>query len=318
MRLSSILFSFLFAGPVGAQTSCRDLGKGVIDQRCTEDFPVCVTRNGAQVVGGNRGHHCALCINSQQPNRFWQVDPDEGCDFDFRVCVGSRPLAANVEGTACATCVNSIPDTIDANTFDDGCPPDAPICVNDDGSEPALRKPGTNCIADCVDTSYFEMDVGCPRNYPHCVLKDGTDPGEQVPGVKCAACTPLTCDDFNPCTDDFCDPIFGCYSIDNGSCVCDANAEDWQCDDFTLPLCSGTNFCVCDVDAEGAPFCWPNVLCEGLVDCSSNSDCPEGTRCASTCCGAGQCLPECDDSIEVLPNSVLKGEAPSGPTSTGK
>ncbi len=160
MRLSFILLSLLFAGPAGAQTNCRDLGKGVIDQRCTEDFPVCVTRNGAQVVGGNRGHHCALCINSQQPNRFWQVDPDEGCDADFRVCVGPRPLAANVEGTSCATCVNSIPDTIDANTFDDGCPPEAPICVNDDGSEPALRKPGTNCIADCVDTSYFELDVG--------------------------------------------------------------------------------------------------------------------------------------------------------------
>ncbi len=346
MRLSSILFSLLFAGPAAAQTTCRDLGQWVIDQRCTEEKPICVYRNGGQVVGGNRGHHCALCINSQQPNRFWQVDLDEGCDFDARVCVGRRPLAANVEGTACAVCVNSIPTTIDANDIDDGCPPEAPICVNDDGSEPPLRKPGTKCIADCVDTGYNEPDIGvscyvmfsfsfillhdfrltvnccigslesqCPRNYPYCVLEDGSDPGFQSPGVKCSVCSPSVCDDGNPCTDDYCDPYFGCYSVDNGSCVCDANAVDWQCGD-PFPFCSGVEFCLCDVDTEGAPFCWPNVSCEGLVECTSNADCPESTRCASTCCGEGHCLPECGGEIP-FEEARVDGQ-PSGPTTTGK
>ncbi|GAX17808.1 hypothetical protein FisN_18Hu008 [Fistulifera solaris] len=313
MRLFSILLSLLFIGPAAAQTSCRDLGQWVIDQRCTEDKPICVYRNGGQVVGGNRGHHCALCINSQQPNGYWQVDLDEGCDFDARVCVGRRPLAANVEGTACAVCVNSIPTTIDANDIDDGCPPEAPICVNDDGSEPALRKPGTKCIADCFDTSNFELDIGCPDNYPHCVYEDGSEPGYPRAGDKCSISSPSVCDDGNPCTDDICDPYYGCYYVDNGSCVCDANAVDWQCND-PWPFCSGTQFCICDVDTEGAPFCWPDTSCEGLVDCSSNADCPEGTRCASTCCGEGQCLPECDD---IWLEEVRVDGQPSGPTTAG-
>jgi hypothetical protein len=160
MRLSFIFISLLFAVPTRAQTTCRNLGQWVIDQRCTEEKPVCVYRNGGQVVGGNTGHHCALCINSQQPNCFWQVDPDEGCNGDFRVCVGRHPLAANFEGTSCAVCVNSIPTTLDANDIDDGCPPEAPICVNDDGTDPALQKPGTKCIVDCVNTDYYGLDVG--------------------------------------------------------------------------------------------------------------------------------------------------------------
>lgn len=159
MRLSSTVTFLLVAASAWA-APCRDLGKEVIDEGCTDMYPTCVYRNGGQVVGGNAGHHCALCINSRQPNDVDQVAPDEGCDEEFRVCVGSRQLASNVEGTACAVCFNSISAALDPNDIDDGCPPTAPVCVNDAGQSPAIWTPGTKCVANCFDTSLLGGDKG--------------------------------------------------------------------------------------------------------------------------------------------------------------
>lgn len=163
MRLSLVLVLGLLPSAwsrTRVRNTCKDLGKGVIDQGCNETAPVCVYNNGGQVVGGNAGQRCALCINSLQPNDVDQVAPDEGCNDVNRVCVGSRQLAANAAGTACAVCFNSIPTSIDPNDIDDGCPPTAPVCVGDDGASPALWAPGTDCVANCVDTSLSGADKG--------------------------------------------------------------------------------------------------------------------------------------------------------------
>ena len=151
------------AGVIATATACRDAGRGeIIDEDCNATYPVCVSANGGQVVGGNPGHHCAYCINSMQPNDIAQVAPDEGCDDVNRVCVdGSRQLAADVEGSTCAVCYNSIAADTDPKDIDDGCPPSAPVCVNDAGDSPALWNPGTTCVANCVDTSRFtDADEG--------------------------------------------------------------------------------------------------------------------------------------------------------------
>ncbi len=154
--------TFPCPGVVETGPACRNLGKDVIDQGCNEALPVCVYANGGEVVGTNAGHHCALCINSLQPNDADQVAPDEGCDIVDRVCVGptARQLAATMEGTACAPCVNSIPTDIDPTDIDDGCSPKAPVCVNDAGDSPALYTPGTACVANCFDSSLTDADDG--------------------------------------------------------------------------------------------------------------------------------------------------------------
>ncbi len=172
MRFVSLLLWFRLVAIASSQRNptCRDLGKGVIDQGCTDEFPTCVYRNGGQVVGGNAGQRCALCINSVQPNDVDQVAPDEGCDEVNRVCVGKRQLAANVEGTACAVCFNSIPTSIDPNDIDDGCPPTTPVCVNDAGDSPALWTPGTDCVAKCIDTSLTGPDKGVSSCVVDCCL----------------------------------------------------------------------------------------------------------------------------------------------------
>ncbi|GAX17806.1 hypothetical protein FisN_18Hh006 [Fistulifera solaris] len=212
MLFSSIVAFLFFATSTVAQPPCTDKGKGVIDDCCTEDLPICVHWNGA-AAHGVTGHHCALCINSQFPLSTRQTAPDEGCDEEFRVCVGDRPLAASVEGKDCAVCVNSLQSFSDPNDMDDGCPPQAPVCVNDSGADPPIRTRGTQCVAKCVDTSLTGSDQGCSRKYPICVLADGSDPCIGVPGVKCAKCSPASCNDGDPCTDDFCDPDTGCYHV---------------------------------------------------------------------------------------------------------
>jgi hypothetical protein len=158
MRLSSVVAFLFFAAPTVAQW-CTDLGKGVIDDCCTEEQPICVHHNGGAAHNA-KGHHCALCINSKFPLSTRQTAPDEGCDEEFRVCVGDRPLASNVEGKACAVCVNSLQSFSDPNDMDDGCPPQAPVCVNDSGADPPIRTRGTQCVAKCVDTSVTGSDQG--------------------------------------------------------------------------------------------------------------------------------------------------------------
>lgn len=147
-------------GVLETGSSCRDTGRDVIDQGCNETHPICVHANGGEAVSGSEGDHCAYCINTVEPNNENQVPPDEGCDEIHRVCVGDQQLAANVEGTACAVCFNSFPHDFDPNALDDGCPPTAPFCVNDDGDSPELWTPGTVCVANCFDTSVSDADEG--------------------------------------------------------------------------------------------------------------------------------------------------------------
>lgn len=164
MRRFAIIFVYLTTVTAWAQLQtdlpCRDLGRGEIDEGCNETYSVCVHANGGEVIDRLAGHHCAYCINSVQPNRVEQVAPDDGCDASARVCVGARELAADVEGTSCAVCYNSIPTDLSPNVMDDGCPPSAPVCVNDAGESPPLRTPGTACVANCFDTSRTGTDEG--------------------------------------------------------------------------------------------------------------------------------------------------------------
>ena len=124
-------------------------------------------------------------------------------------------------------------------------------------------------------------------------MDDGSDPGTGLSGTKCSICSPSLCDDGNSCTNDYCDAEGQCAHEDNGTCAC-PNAVDWTCID-PITSCADDFSCVCDVDTEGAPFCWyANVFCSELDLCDTSADCGPNTRCATTCCGEKRCLQECD------------------------
>lgn len=177
------------------------------------------------------------------------------------------------------------------------------------------------CIIEAIDalvslTADCCFRHKCRRRYPHCVLDDGSDPGTGVAGTKCSACSPSSCDDNDPCTDDVCDPVKGCVHQDNGTCQC-AGVTDWQCNRPPKP-CGPTNTCACDVDTDGVPFCMGTANCEDLTPCTSNADCTGDTRCTSTCCKGGrQCAVPCaSNGVRALRLSSQKEEL-KGPTTLG-
>lgn len=86
----------------------------------------------------------------------------------------------------------------------------------------------------------------------------------------CVSGEPLDCDDGNPCTDDLCDPIDGCYSEFN-TAACDDGDE-----------CTELDFCVSGECVGGAPPAercdGSDSDCDGLIDCD-DPDCNLGGAC---------------------------------------
>ena len=87
-----------------------------------------------------------------------------------------------------------------------------------------------------------------------------------------------------------------CSNLPEAPQVCVDN-PDWTCGN-SITKCNnqvGINQCICDKTVENEDFCWKDSYCNQLQTCTSSTECPAGTACASTCCGAGHCLPGCPD-----------------------
>ena len=192
---------------------------------------------------------------------------DGGCD-DGDICTLGDVCAEGI----CAAGAEILP-------CDDGN-----VCTTDSCA------PGAGCIhelntAPCQDSSF------CTTN-DHCQLGLCVS-GEQV-----------GCDDGNPCTDDGCNPAFGCEYIPN-SLACDGGqCLLGQCVGECLPDCAGkdcgSDGCggSCGQCAEGhvcvdggSCICIP--ACQGK-ECGSDGcdgtcgNCPQGLECLE-----GQCEPVC-------------------------
>ena len=88
-------------------------------------------------------------------------------------------------------------------------------------------------------------------------------------------------------------------------------AVDWICGG---PLVFCTNpgppigICVCDLDAEGNPFCFNDASCGALPVCVTSGDCAPGWRCIEdSCCGVPVCAPPCGTAAAVMAGPKLSG-----------
>ncbi|MEE8311676.1 MAG: cytochrome c peroxidase [Candidatus Binatia bacterium] len=131
------------------------------------------------------------------------------------------------------------------------------------------------------------LRVGQTGAEGHCVGIDGTSkPGLAFPTTSC--------DDYNPCTLDFCDPTFECQHFpvtcnDGDSCTIDSCDAELGCV-HTPDACSDGNPCTDD-------------SCDAVTGCSNvaNADfCDDGDACTvGDVCDAGACAPgaplDCDD-----------------------
>ncbi|MBN2192073.1 MAG: hypothetical protein JW751_04595 [Polyangiaceae bacterium] len=241
---------------------------------CTDD--ACVPATGDAVTG------CLLTNNDSNT-----------CD-DASVCTtGDHCSSGSCVGTF-ITCEDSNPCT------DDKCDPltgcyfendnsnacsDGSVCTDDICSAgtcvltPITCNDGNPCTdddCDAVTGCYFTNDDGNT-----CSDTNLCTTAEHCSAGSCDS-SPVTCDDGNPCTDDACDPVTGCYFPNN-----DGNA------------CTDGNLCTNDACSAGA--CTATLVdCDDADDCTLET-CDPATGCQHTysaaLCVGGYCdYPFPDDS----------------------
>jgi hypothetical protein len=202
---------------------------------------------------------------------------------------------------------------------DDLCDPDTGECSTAYNTDPCddgdLCTVGDACLmGSCASGVPADCDDGNPCTNDYCDPEDGqcghangTDPCEDgdpcTQGDVCAegACVPgpvPSCDDREPCTDDFCDPITG---------LCANQPNTATCDDGDP--CTIGDVCFNGVCQPGDP-----LICDDSNDCTTDScdpvdgctyvfneaPCSDGNACTiGDACFQGSCQPGgplvCDD-----------------------
>ncbi len=136
----------------------------------------------------------------------------------------------------------------------------------------------------------------------------GTDsstsaPGQNIDSIKLIdgtnVCTPGTgspsCDDANPCTDDFCDPSVGCQHSNNVESCDDGNACTIL-DTCANGRCAGTTITCDDSNPCTTDNCDPSVGCQFVANtnpCDDGNACTGGDVCFNgTCSGTPITPPE--------------------------
>jgi hypothetical protein len=134
--------------------------------------------------------------------------PALDCD-DKNVCTSDKCEPAS----GCVYSNNTLPCN-DSNVCTDGdvcsggkCVPGGPLNCDD----------GNVCTDDACDAGkgcYYKDNTGPCDDGNLCTLDDACSAGECTPGPA------VTCDDYNPCTNDSCDPVTGkCWYVLGGACA---------------------------------------------------------------------------------------------------
>ena len=184
--------------------------------------------------------------------------------------------------------------------FDDSSDGMGSLCITCEGSGP-----GTEACGEAQDAC---LDAIAPDNFKN--------KGQEVSACAQAA---------NPFLYD------GLISEECHSCIVSAVAskkkEDTECgpecDVCELGVCSGQTLCgdpgpgqvcsnVCPVEG-GSCFCHNVTSCDDVIDCTTDAECPEGWRCASSCCFTDKCLPPCGTVVDTLTPLLQGGAGMSGP-----
>ena len=201
-------------------------------------------------------------------------------------------------------------DTADATTgcqheADDGASCDTPcadlqsascvsgqcLCLNqcsDPDDQPCVKAVSVAPDGSCL---YGPKPNGTPCAPPTaCAAGEG-----QCQSGVCTNVPELTCDDTNPCTDDWCDPVSGCQHANNTAGCSDGSActvgdlcSAGVCQSGGLLDCDDANACTsdaCNPGAFSAEFACTHVPLTGPA-CTDKNACTTGDACfAGTCKG---------------------------------
>lgn len=375
---------------IGTPKSCPDDGNVCTDNSCDPDTGSCVLvkydddrpcedYNWCTLVDGCRDGVCTGDVRD-----CWDGDP---CTFDNCVdgpagyCENPPVLGTCEDGDLCTRgetcnaegiCQGGVEYTCDDYNIctTDSCDPDvgcvfepnfAPCndsdpCTDDDFCNEDKECAGTpkecgddnDCTRDYCFMGNCHRDpqpdnIGCD-DHNVCTLGGTCDSGE------CVSAQTLDCADSDPCTDDLCDPLSGCFTAphvcdDNNDCTDDecvpgvgcvftANAD--LCNDgdpctekdkcsnkvcVGTPLdCGDNDTCTLDVCTDGICSNPPN-----LGDCDDGNACTEGEKCFNGVCGSGiavdcydfsDCTTDsCDQNIGCV-NTPITGACDDGTVCT--
>jgi hypothetical protein len=202
--------------------------------------------------------------------------------LDFYLDTGSLPgigqvYAPNVIAYA-ATLANAA--QCPAGVCDDGVDCTIDVCLSSAGgvfdcahfpnhSACFDGNPCTDDVCDSASGCFNVVDDGnsCDVGGDPCTV------GQQCSGGVCTGGVPRICDDFNPCTDDLCSSVFGCFTVPNND----------PCNDFNP--CTSNDVC------QSFGFCQGTLNTD---PCEDGNQCTVGDHCQFGFCNPGT-QRDCDD-----------------------
>ena len=242
---------------VGACTSgvpnvCAD-NNPCTDDVCDAETGCVFTDNLLPCEDGNVCTTSDICAGGAcQPGEPLVCSDDNGCTDDACDLALGCLFVANDAG-----CDDDVACTIGDHCADGECVyDDLDSCEDDNPCTDNYCDPAKGCVATLNEALCDDDDI--------CTSGDHCDLGE------CVFVDEMVCNDFNPCTDDVCDPVQGCvFTINQGFC-----------DDFNA--CTAGESCVAGICGGAEP-----VVCDDGDDCTTDScDNVIGCQYESICVGS--------------------------------
>ncbi|MEZ4265985.1 MAG: hypothetical protein R3F39_06370 [Myxococcota bacterium] len=203
------------------------------------------------------------------------------------------------DGEACTVADSCDAAGACAGTWDGGL--SGCSCVADDDCNDGLActtdtcNTSTGACTNVVDAGSCVLDGGC-------VAANATKPGNAClqcqPAVSRKVWQPVTCNDSNVCTADFCDAAKGCQTEPKTGAKCDDGNPDTSDDHCEAGACVASCACASASDCAGivAPACSMVVCqaCECLVvadPAAAGKSCEDGLYCTvGDTCASGKCV----------------------------
>lgn len=290
-------FAFLAGLPCDDKNACTR------DDTCRED-------------GGCKG--VEVSCDDGNPCTRDACDPAQGCRYeqpygapcdDGSVCTKGDHCEAGVCTGVWMACDDGNPCTSDSCDPLEGCrnvPADGASC-NDGNPCTDLDR----CVAGVCVGQATACDDGEPCTLDSCTAASGCV-HKPLSGLPCDdgdACTapdkcgpdgcrpgkPVLCDDFQDCTDDWCDPAVGCVHASLTGTACDDRDACTIHDTCVGGECRGNRLVCDDANPCTDDHCDPSSGCvfvPNSLPCDDGDPCTSGDECVDGICRAGR-DPEC-------------------------
>ncbi len=317
----------------------------------TYDAALCCTSDQCEIDGvciengaANTANNCQVCLVVTDAT-VWTDKADAGaCDDDDACTMNDTCVAGECVGSA-FTCDDQNPCTDDTCDGVGGCGfvdntascNDDNACTSGDSCVAGACVPGPNLPCDDQNTCTIDscdVETGCvftPDDGATCDDQSMCSTASVCLGGQCVEETPLSCDDANICTIDFCEAADGCGHEDISASCADTNpCTDEACDPtdgcvypFNTNPCDDGSLCtIIDTCTNGACLgalvnpddangctddtCNPAigvVHVNNTLPCDDADACTVGDTCADGGCVAGTEPLACDDNNVCTSNS---------------